>query len=180
MRTLVLKDHEVIVDDDVVALVAGRRWVIHNKVPRHSRVYFATHVRVPHPHQVILHRMIAGAPAGLVVDHRNGNTLDNRRENLRICETRLNVANAVKKGIPASSAFKGVSWCEHHQAWLGELRLTVGGRRTYPLKKRFTSEVEAALAYDDAARRTYGEFACVNFPKPGERSCVTGEVFHGA
>lgn len=56
-----------------------------------------------------MHRLIASNPKGKIVDHINGNKLDNRRENLRICDRRINAINVKKQ--------KGIHWYKAYQKW---------------------------------------------------------------
>lgn len=93
--------------------------------------------------------------AGKLVDHRNGDTLDNRRTNLRIC-TRLDNARNQRK-IRGVSRFKGVGL--HRGKWLARIR---GPESKVVHLGYFASERDAALAYDRAARQYHGEFACTN------------------
>ncbi len=115
---------------------------------------------------VKLHRFIVGAAEGRDVDHINGDTLDNRRSNLRIVAHRLNMANQRKK--PGSSRFKGV-WF-HRQSGRWHAYITVEYRKHH--LGCFASETDAALAYDEAARDLWGGHAALNFPLPGEQSCL--------
>ena len=109
---------------------------------------------------VRLHRMVVGAKPGELVDHINGDGLDNRLENLRICNAQENSRNT-KGWRKSSSTFKGVSL---HRASGGKWRalIGVGGKSIY--LGIFNSEEEAARAYDEAARHHFGEFANLNFP----------------
>lgn len=106
-----------------------------------------------------MHRVILGLDCP-EVDHRNGDGLDNRRENLRFATTTQNMANRRKRvDIACSSRFKGVSrrrTCVS-RPWQAVLRDTYLGY--------FVTEEEAARAYDSAALQIYGEFARLNFPK---------------
>ncbi len=68
--------------------------------------------------------------------------------------------------------FKGVSWVGGTFKW--QAKITVNGHVIQ--LGRFTSEADAALAYDAAARELFREFAAFNFPLPGERSALTGEI----
>lgn len=107
---------------------------------------------------LLLHREILGAKVGQVVDHKNLNSLDNRRENLRFCTQRQNVLNTAKRTKrPTSSRFKGVTlrW----KKWEARIRIE-GDRLTLGL---FEDEVEAAYAYDIACLEHHGEFARTNF-----------------
>ena len=107
---------------------------------------------------IFMHRMIANPPAGLVVDHINGNTLDNRVANLRVCTRGQNAINRKKSTTPTSSVYKGVSWSKN--AW--QAAVCVGQKHQY--LGRFKSERDAAIAYDVAAAKVFGEFANLNFP----------------
>jgi len=103
-----------------------------------------------------LSRFLLGEPVG-VVDHKNGDKLDNRRENLRVVSVRENILNSSKRKDGVSK-YKGVSWSSNAQKW----EVTI----------RFDSEEEAARAYDKLAREYYGGFARLNFPEIGEQSGV--------
>ena len=92
---------------------------------------------------------------GMVVDHRNGNPLDNRRSNLRVCTQKQNMRNR-KKAKHSKQPYKGVAW----DGWSWRARITVNGRR-YNLGS-YATAIEAARAYDFTARRLFGEFARTN------------------
>lgn len=109
----------------------------------------------------LMHRYLLNAPSMLVVDHRNHNTLDNRRRNLRLCAQRQNMANARKWRKQTSSQYKGVSWDKNNSKWQAGIvtnckRIGLG---------RFDSEIEAAIAYDKAAKFFFGEFANLNLER---------------
>jgi hypothetical protein len=110
--------------------------------------------------QLKMHRVIMNAQPGQVVDHINGNGLDNRKCNLRVCTQSQNMAN-MQKHRRGSSQFKGVIWKKQYKKkWeaaihLGKKRVVLG---------RFDDEAAAARAYDAAARQHFGEFARLNFP----------------
>lgn len=105
-----------------------------------------------------LHRIIAGNPANAIIDHANGDTLDNRRSNLRLASRGQ---NAVNTGLRSTnrSGFKGVSF-RRQGAWRAYIGIA---RRTIHLGYFATAE-EAARAYDAAALDHFGEFAQLNFP----------------
>jgi len=106
----------------------------------------------------LLHRVIMNAPAGLDVDHVNGNGLDNRRSNLRLATRQQNLHNSRKPTSGKSSTFKGVSWDESKRRWRARLR--TGGRQVF--LGLFDRERDAARAYNRAAREAFGAFALVN------------------
>ena len=109
----------------------------------------------------LMHRMILerhGEQLGsLDVDHINGNTLDNRRGNLRACTHTQNMQNKRKRKA-TSSRYKGVSRRENGR-WLANIR--VDG--TLLRLGLFDSEIDAAKTYDTAARQHFGEYARLNF-----------------
>lgn len=114
-----------------------------------------------------MHREILGAAGKDVVDHRNGDGLDNRRENLRLCSQSQNRMNSIRSRR-SRSRFKGV--VAHAKTGRWRAVLTVDGRRTW--LGWFDSDEEAARVYDAEARRVYGEFAALNFPVNGERAAT--------
>jgi hypothetical protein len=106
-----------------------------------------------------MHREIMHAPPGMVVDHINGNRLDNRRCNLRLCTRAQNVRNAAKRP-GCLSQYKGVSRDRRHNRWFATIYFE---GRSIALD-HFDDEAEAARAYDRAALELFGEFAWLNFP----------------
>ena len=109
-----------------------------------------------------LSRYLLGAREGEQVDHRNHDSLDNRRDNLRLCTPGENLANR-RKWDHCSSRYKGVHWDRRRGMWKVEIR--------YQDTKRhlgyFDSEEEAASAYNAAAIDVWGEFAYINAGLPG-------------
>jgi len=97
----------------------------------------------------------------MVVDHINGNTLDNRKQNLRICEQRFNAMNrGTRKPEGKTSRFKGVHLDKKSGLWVAAIRKD--GHRTS--LGYFDREIDAALAYNQAAPEYFGEFAQLNDP----------------
>lgn len=107
--------------------------------------------------RVWMHREVLGAPAGLEVDHINGNGLDNRRENLRLATRQQNARNRRPWG---ASRYLGVTWLATEGCWKAQIK--TAGRLAYLGRHR--SEAVAAAAYDKAAMEHFGEFARLNFP----------------
>ena len=108
-------------------------------------------------HTIRMHRQILGLKHGdpRQGDHQNHNTLDNRRANLRICTNQENSMNQ-KSPPDTASQFKGVSW--YYKKWIAGIK--VNGVRKH--LGSFVSEKDAALAYNKAAKKYFGEFACLN------------------
>ena len=69
---------------------------------------------------VWMHRQITGAAAGKVVDHLNHDTLDNQRENLKVCYQAENLQNRISDKMPASG-YHGVSWYEPAGMWVARV-----------------------------------------------------------
>jgi hypothetical protein len=109
-----------------------------------------------------LHREIMKPPPGLLVDHKNLNPLDNRRSNLRPATHSQNMQNRGKLRLKlnTSSQFIGVCLDKRSGRWLAQIRYQ--GKRIG--LGRFDSEIDAARAYDAAAKKYHGEFARLNFP----------------
>lgn len=105
-----------------------------------------------------LHRVINNTPDGLKTDHINHCRADNTKRNLRTVENRQNLWNSRKRPDPTSSRHKGVSWNKEKGKW--QTNICVNGRRM--TLGRFDSEDVAAACYNSAAKRFYGEYACLN------------------
>jgi hypothetical protein len=119
---------------------------------------------------VWMHKEILKVRKGLVVDHRNGNGLDNRAANLRGITTAQNKLNCGKHA-KASSKYKGV--CRHKGNGRWMVTISKNKRRTF--LGYYDEEIDAAKAYDKAARRYHGAYARLNFPE----KCETYEELCG-
>lgn len=107
-----------------------------------------------------MHHLVIDIPPGLFPDHINHNGLDNRKANVRPVTRAQNVWNRRKFKRPTRSKYKGVDWAIDMKRWRARIR--VNGRRIY--LGSFSDELEAAKAYDRAARKYHGQFAALNFP----------------
>ena len=106
---------------------------------------------------IYLHRVIANAQEGQDVDHINGDKTDNSPENLRVCTRAENLQNSrVHKGN--TSGYKGVCWDKQMKKWRGQIR---GNGRNIFLGL-FKRKEEAAMAYNESAKKLFGEFARLN------------------
>ena len=139
-----------------VELVSGLNWSV--KKRPHTNYAQAWNPLTKRP--VMMHRLILGEPPSdqkVIVDHRDGNGLNNQRSNLRWVTKQENNCNRRSVG---SSQFLGVSWNKRHRKWTSQIRKD--GKRTH--LGTFVSEIEAAKAYDAKAIQLHGEFANLNFP----------------
>lgn len=157
-RTIALSGgHVLIVDEADYPLAASRVWH-----PQQGKAgsHYAAVTRTVNGRQVkcYLHREIVGASRGQRVDHVNGNGLDNRRENLRLCSNADNMRNMRVSQARGSSRFKGVSWFVRHELW--RAYIVVDYKQIH--LGYFKSEHEAAEAYNAAARERFGKFARLN------------------
>lgn len=107
---------------------------------------------------VLMHRFLLSAASGESVDHINGDSLDNRRENIRLCDHKSNRMNT-RKPSNNTSGFKGVMRDSRSGLWIARI---CANRKTHHLGL-FVSKEAAARAYDAAAIRLHGEFARLNF-----------------
>jgi hypothetical protein len=153
------KGRVALVDDEDYERVAHRKW---QTVPApNGRRYTLS---ILHGDAISMHRLITGAARDQVVDHVNGDGLDNRRSNLRVCTQSQNLRNSGARGKSASP-YKGVS--AHKGRWRfflftgerrGNLRLTVS-------RSGFKTPEDAARAYDAEILKRFGEYARLNFPE---------------
>jgi len=107
---------------------------------------------------MMMHRQIMNTPQGMETDHINGNGLDNRRCNLRVCTNNQNQCNRRKQVEPLSSPYKGVYWCKRGKAWIAQYMMDKKNRHigSYP------TALEAAIAYNTKVKEVFGEFARLN------------------
>ena len=109
--------------------------------------------------QVMMHREIMKPEEGKVVDHGDGEGLNNTRDNLRIVTAAENSYNKRKCHNECSSKYKGVSLRKRDNKWIAiitfkGISINLGF---------FDDEIDAAKAYDEAAKELYGKYAFLNF-----------------
>ena len=145
--------HEVIVDVADLPEISHFRWALQGSRPNNQYAV----ARTPDG-KLRMHRLIAGAKPGEIVDHINGDRLDNRRENLRITDAKGNSQNAGKRKPNGQSRFKGVCRGARGRNWRASIRQD--GRTRFV--GQFKTEEDAARAYDVAAAALHGSFAKTN------------------
>lgn len=142
-----------LIDVDDLHLVRGREW-FDTKHPKGDLYAVSRRDK--------MHRLIANPPIGMVVDHRNGDTLDNRRCNLRVCTSQENSRN---RATVSKHGFKGVYADKYGKKWWSSIR--VNKRSVY--LGSFSSPIAAHEAYCRAAKENFGEFrllrSALTFPE---------------
>jgi hypothetical protein len=94
-----------------------------------------------------------------VVDHKDRDTLNNSRSNLRVCDHSQNLQNSVGKPYQRKSKFKGVTYCRDRNK---PRRTSIKAEGRQMCGGYFKSEKEAATRYHELAKSYFGEFARLN------------------
>lgn len=108
--------------------------------------------------KIYMHRVVLGTPEEMQTDHRDGNKLNNQRDNLRVCTPSENRCNRGRT-IVNTSGFKGVTWDRSRNKWKAQVELLKNKINV----GRFDTAEAAARAYDEAAKKLHGQFAKLNF-----------------
>jgi hypothetical protein len=139
-----------LVDDEDYDRVKRLKWCYSQGYALHST----------HPSgKIYLHRFVMNTPEGMSTDHINGDVLDNRKCNLRVCTHKQNLRNQ-KLNTANTSGYKGVSWCKRTKKW--KAYICVNDKGIYG--GYFIIKIDAARRYDELALKYFGEFARLNFP----------------
>ena len=122
--------------------------------------------------KIWMHREVIDIPKNMVCDHINGIRLDNRSANLRPATVSQNVCNSPKLKIGTRSKYKGLEWDKTQRKW--KARIQVNRKRIY--LGSFSTEINAAKAYDEAAHKYHKEFARPNFPDSTKKSSMQSVI----
>ncbi len=147
IREIVLSNGDVTIVDDVdyEMLLAVGVW--------HRTGFGYAYAHGPNGRGIRMHRLILGAGRGDMVDHADGDRLNNRRCNLRLASHSQNNANK-RRAKNNTSGFKGVYWCRAKQRW----HATVMLNRKRHHAGYFESAEQAHHAYVELASKLFGEF----------------------
>ena len=151
------KGYKAIVDKEDLPLLSNYSWCSY-KANGKEAAYAKSGITIDgKQHTLRMHRLLLGLPINTIeVDHINGNGLDNRRINLRLCSRTENNRNAKKRSDSYHSKFKGVS--QRKNRW----RCVIGSKLVRKHLGYFDTEIEAAKAYNKEAKMRYGSFALLN------------------
>lgn len=145
------KNNQAVVSDFDIEILSKYKWY---SVKCRSKTYAAAWIN---GRQIFMHRFLLGLIKGQIADHIDGDGLNNTRSNLRIADCFSNNWNR-KKRPNSFSKFKGVFWYKDKQRWKPELYFR--GKKIY--LGSFTDELDAAKAYNKAAKKYFGNFATLN------------------
>ena len=146
-----------LIDDEDYDLVSQYKWCA--QWNPHTKSYYAkTNIRKVDGTWTMLHmhRLIMNAKKGEQVDHINHNTIDNRKENLRLCTNSQNQHNQGKR-VNNTSGCKGITWHKRDKRWQAQIKLN--GKNIH--LGLFLTPEEAYEAYCKAALERHGEFSKV-------------------
>lgn len=150
MAIIISNGYEIIVDDSDIDLVKSKKfYAMKNLTTGYIRVQLYTG-------KSLASIFFKNLDRDKRIDHINGNALDNRKENLRVCTHRQNTYNRGKMKNN-TSGYKGVFIDKGRKRWTGAC--VVEGKR---IKKQFDTKEEAALFYNEIASKYHGEFARLN------------------
>ena len=156
MKTIELTQGQTaIIDDGEFAKISKHRWFAFYN----GRTFYAMRNRSKKSiksGRMPMANQIMDCPSGFEVDHKNHNTLDNQRCNLRICTHQQNMQS--NPPIGGTSKYKGVSWNKCHKKW--RARVKMNGKEYF--LGYFDNEIDAARAYDNRVRILQKDFAWTN------------------
>jgi len=139
----------ILIDDEDYNKIKNYKWGV-----SYNKKYDNFYVRSKF---IDIHRLIMNCPSGMIVDHINHNGLDNRKENLRICNNKQNRINSLKHK-ELTSKYKGVYFEKIKRKYRADIRID----KKLKFIGLFKNEIDAAEAYNQAALKHFGQFANLN------------------
>jgi len=149
-----------VVDPEDYKRLSRYKWYAQKSVHTWYAVRSLTNGKKEPRRNAYMHHLVIDVPDGMRCDHINHNGLDNREANLRPATPHQNVWNRRKFKRPSRSKYKGVDWAKDMKRWRARIRFK--GKRIY--LGSFENEIDAAKAYDEAAKKYHGQYAATNFP----------------
>ena len=143
-----------LVDDEDFEKLSRYKWCAY----KNGHVFYAQSTVPRNKKTVFLNmaHLVLPPPVGMCIDHIDRNGCNNQKHNLRVCSKSQNGANS--ESYTGISKYKGVCWSFYHKKWMSRIML----ERKRTQLGYFKSEKEAALVYNVAAVRYFGEFARLN------------------
>jgi hypothetical protein len=149
------KGYVAIVDDEDYERLISYSW----QAKPNKDGFKAYAVRKRNKKLEFMHRVIMCVnDSDIHIDHINGDTMDNRKSNLRICSRSQNGGNRVRNRSMSSSKYKGVNFHKRDKLWTA--RINKNGKSMW--LGYFNNEIDAAKAYNKAAEEVFKEFAKLN------------------
>lgn len=154
------KGQVAIVDAEDAGALLEHRWCVRNGYASRDAKCSDAGYRDRKGRAILyMHNIVLPCGEGLKPDHINGNTLDNRKQNLRCATHSQNLGNRKLICSVNTSGYRGVYWGR------GKWVASIGFQSKTKYLGRFDAPEDAALAYDKAAVELFGEFAKLNFPE---------------
>lgn len=159
MRELELNntDKVALVDDEDYDRIRVYQWRYITSTPKHGGCVQSGYREKGKVVTLKLHRLILNPPKNMVIDHINGDVLDNQKSNLRICTSGDNTKNQ-KLSIVNNTGYKGVSFNHKYQKYYACISINSKNKSL----GYYGTAKEAADAYDKAAKENYKTFAKLN------------------
>ncbi|MCR5369982.1 MAG: HNH endonuclease [Clostridium sp.] len=140
-----------LVDDEDFERISLHSWALN---PQGNYAVRKGNRRRGEPRTVQMHREVLNPASGVQVDHINGNTLDNRKENLRLVDTQKNAFNRAKPNVPCTSVYKGVFRRKNKPNWQARIKYN----DKHIELGTYVKESYAAAVYNFAAAIFFGEY----------------------
>ncbi len=162
MEIVLTRGKVTVIDDADAPLIAGYHWTA-MRIKNKTRETWYAKATGPGNTSILMHRVLLGAGKGQLVDHKDGNGLNNQRANIRLATHRGNVANMQSSrdgSFAVRTNYRGVYSFDDEFGYIAACCQRRLGK--------YATQEAAAMAYDEEARKQFGEFARLNFPREGE------------
>lgn len=149
MDVLISGKYKMIIDEECYEKIAG--YSLHVNSKGYAEVRFTENKKLK---SILIHRVVVSAGKNEIVDHVNGNTLDNRKENLRIVTRNQNMQNC-KTYKSSSTGFKGVSWHSSAKKYIARIQVN----KSRMIIGYYDDINDAILARKEASKKYHGEYS---------------------